>query len=211
MLKTDREAFLCIPNETGQHVILRGHVCEGRKANRTAEFETPDLFIEAEMKALLLFDDQGVLVQEPVLIDGVEEDGQLARVEISSLGDAVPHEIHRTYRLRVRHRGLAIRLDDQKELEILDISSRGLAFRSDCGFELGTHLDIVLSNGDENYRGRGIVRSAKQLSDGTNRCGVECLGDGADRSLFEALPRLFEEYQWEELRGRSEIGSSVSS
>jgi hypothetical protein len=210
MLKTDREAFLCIPNETGQHVILRGHVVDGKRSRRTAEFETPDLFIEAEMEALLLFDDQGVLVQEPVLIDEVEQDGDRARVEITSLGNAVPHEMHRTYRLRVRQCGLEIRLDEQTELEILDISSRGLAFRSDCGFELGTPLEIGLSDRDAQYRGRGIVRSTKQLADGTTRCGVECLEDGPERSLFDALPRLFEAYQWEELRRRSEIRSSGS-
>ncbi len=206
MLKTDREAFLCIPNETGQHIIVRGHVDADTRPHRTAQFETPDVFIEPEMKALLLFDDRGILVQEPVLIDEVEEHGKLAHVEITSLGDAVPHEIHRSYRLRVRHRGLVIRLGDQKDLELLDISSRGLAFRSDSEFQIGAPLEIVLSRDHEQYGGSGVVRSTKQLHDGTTRCGVECVDDGTEASLHEALPRLFQEYQLEELRQRADIG-----
>lgn len=206
MLKTDREAFLCIPNETGQHIILRGQLDADTRPRCTAQFETPDVFIEPDMEALLLFDDQGVLVQEPVLIDEVEEDGKVARLGITSLGDAVPHEIHRSYRLRVRHYGLAICLDDQTDLELLDISSRGLAFRSDSGFEIGTPLEILLSREHERYAGRGIVRSTKQLPDGTTRCGVECVDDRVEASLHEALPRLFQEYQLEELRQRAHIG-----
>jgi hypothetical protein len=201
MLYPGHPMFLFVPNAGNERILYPGTVIESDRENFTAEFEkivplASGIDVNAYGEIRGKFHQQGAIVAE---VRQVEPNSVVA---FARVGEPVSAENRQMYRVCVVNSGITVRLANQNNCNVVDISPAGFAAVAPGDFKMGWLVEICLDYEGKTVAAMARVQTIKERPDGKYRYGfLVPQNNTAARRVLEAVSSSIQRLQLRRFAG----------
>lgn len=201
MLQTNAAAFLAVPNEQNNRVLIEAKVVLIDGPRCVLQFEQlPAVAAEADVS--LYAEIRGKFFQQAARVTAVPTVESPMQVEFITVGDAVSAEQRGSFRTTTVMLGLAVKIDKIVGCVLADVSPEGVGVITPKPLVIGTMVDVGLEIEGLKVEGKMKVQSAKILPSGKLRFGLFVPDKRADaRRTLEKIAGTTQRMQLKRLSG----------
>jgi hypothetical protein len=201
MLASGQGMYLLIPNASKKPLLVPGKVVESGAASFAIQFEeSSDIHVGLETVAY--GDVRGKFFQQGATLTEVRATEPKATYLFLRVGEPVSAEQRQTFRVSVALSDVIAQVGDRKKCQVVDLSPEGLAVITSPGFEMGSMLKVLLTEGDHALLAQARVQTIKVLPTGKVRYGLLVPNNNnAARKTLLRLSMGFQRTQLKRLAG----------
>jgi hypothetical protein len=172
VLREGSPVYLGLDDPSGGHVLHAGIIAAIAQDRWTIEFKDSKLPIRTGDGSLIYYHGIHEFVQRRVQIEEQSKEGPLLRIVLKVIGDVVSVNARQEHRISASDAGLTATLDTEEGCTIQDISKSGLGLDSGRKYSIGQTLDVILRFEGNDFSGRAMVQSIRQLDGDRTRYGL---------------------------------------
>ena len=193
--------FIHIPSGSPERVLRPAKVVGVKGGTYIAEFEDPELVLEAGQDVLVCYEKDRHFTQQPARVASVLDTEPRLVISFLTTGQPVSAESRECYRVSTVMSDLFVDLGSEKGCRLLDVSHAGFSIIAAGTYGIGEVLDVRLHYEGETFAGKACIQSMRDLSRGRRRFGLLALFDKqSGRDLQNGLRRMTVSIQRKQLR-----------
>jgi len=171
MLTTNAAAFLAIPNDQNDRVLIEGKVIliDGKRCVLSFE-KLPQ--VEAGADVSLFAEVRGKFLQQAARVTAIPTADGPQQIEFQIVGDAVSAEQRGSYRAPAVMLGVPVKVDQIAGCVLADVSPEGIGVICPKTLIIGTSVDVAFEIDGMKVESRMRVQSAKILPSAKLRFGL---------------------------------------
>ena len=166
--------FLQLPDKSKKHILHPGKVVGLEGNTYTGELEEQGLDIAEGQDLIIYFSAGRAFLQQAAHILELSGDELKPIFQFETTGEPASAESRQYYRVSSITADLAAELAGEDQCPLLDVSCTGFAVTSCREHAFGNIVEATLFHQGEEYKGKVLVQSIRELGEGRIRYGLYC-------------------------------------
>lgn len=177
MLRLGTEIFIRESGNSCGGYLHSGKVVEAQESMYTAEFEEDVPGTEVGQEVFVYYHHHRAFMQQPIRIEAftLAQGEQKPTVTFELSGEPISAEDRQCYRVSTVVADMTVRLADEPECPLLDVSVAGFAVLATTLHGIGETVVATLRFEGEEYAGRARIQSVREMEGGSVRYGLNGL------------------------------------